>query len=214
MGGYGWWRVGTGLAEGSSITTMENNGPGSSVWVDSLGELQVEKPLTILTVNVRSLHRQLHRIRDLNLQEACSVLILTEIWRIHSLANVGIKGFRLMTVAQRANLKSGGVAIYVKDGVEAEEIPQLCKTFQDAYEVTAVKVKLLGIWYLVVGHYRSPQQNLATGSKIAKEILVQANSIGVSRAVHAGDVNVCAFDKGPKTLQWFKVGRSTIFLML
>jgi hypothetical protein len=78
------------------------------------------KATKIYAANVRGLVKNLKLINSLNLAEY-EVLLLSEIWNIKDFENVKINGFELAHWYQREN-RGGGVAIYVKTGMEFTQI--------------------------------------------------------------------------------------------
>ena len=74
------------------------------------------KALKIYAANVHGLVKNLKLINTLQLEDY-EILLQSEIWNIKEFENAKINGFELSQWYQR-NGRGGGVAIYIKEGIQ------------------------------------------------------------------------------------------------
>ena len=155
--------------------------------------LQSNYVIGIFHLNTNSL-RKSNKINELEalIQELDwpGMVCISEHW----LANDEIKyyciqNYQLLNSYSRITFRSGGTAIFVRNGFEANPISTKIRAIEKDFEYTCVEIRLGVIRYVVVCIYRSPSGELSRFFTSFNDLLTELSERGL-RVVVCGDFNI------------------------
>lgn len=127
------------------------------------------------------------------------IIGLQEIWHIPSKMNLSIPGYQKIVHKTRSSEKSrrnlgGGVAFYVRDGLEFEILETLSTFEEKTFESLFIKIKLSKNEFKIIGNlYRSPNGNGKRFNELLlnclEQIEVQAGIKHTNELILLGDSN-------------------------
>jgi hypothetical protein len=110
---------------------------------------------------VRSIFNKLDELRLLALSKKSDIIALTETWLTDDITDteIEIPGYQIFRLDRRSGKKGGGTLVYLKNGIQGLENPELTPVNVDL-EVLWISIKLLGSRKVYLGVvYRPPSQN-------------------------------------------------------
>lgn len=143
--------------------------------------------INIIHVNIRSLNKNFHLIETSVLPLNYDFIILTECWLKNDSVPIPIlNGFNYLKLCSN-KLKSGGIVIYIKHGINANIIDPIFK--DENCEMLCVQVPKLLL--NIVAIYRHPSSNMDVFLKNLKSIFSHKNiQKSKNTTIFIGDTNI------------------------
>ena len=164
-----------------------NNSPREIITNDSVikGKLDMSK-YSILSVNIRSLNKNIDHLRKIVNELNPDVISLCEIFKPHA-GFVGINEYHKIILKNRIGKSGGGVALMIKKSHKFVMYEKINSLKLDKIEAIAVKINLDEKDHVFVSIYRPPDAKMDETFSDLDKIL---NQIDKEEIVITGDVNI------------------------
>ncbi len=163
----------------------------STVILDNLDSISSNE-LCILSANVRSLTAKIDQLRLALSSSKVDILCVQETWKLHDFVNYSIDGYGNPLHVSRKHSRGGGVAFFVKKGIELE----YCNTHhfkENVLEVIEIGVRANNERYRVINCYKPPQAGEERWLPILEKVVAEKRV--TNSTVVVGDFN-CNLNEG------------------
>jgi len=156
---------------------------------NSKNALQVKHQIRILHQNMQEMSNKIDRLNHLLEETKPGVLILSEHGlKEHQLNNTRLTNYSLKSSFCRENHRKGGVALFVKDGLEAQEI-NIQNNKELTIEMGMIKIILRKRALYILGVYRTPLGHLEEALNILSAA-IEDTKADMYPILIMGDINV------------------------
>jgi hypothetical protein len=145
--------------------------------------------LTILHQNMQEISNKINRLNHLLEETNPDVIILSEHGlKLHQLENTRLANYCLKSYFCRENHKKGGVAIFVKEGLEGQHV-QIENSEELTLEMGMVKITLKKKILYILGVYRTPAGHINEGVDLLSATIEESKAENYPTII-MGDINV------------------------